>query len=98
MAILECLQHGLPVAITEPCHFPAIINAGAGFIGEPGKEGTRALLSRIASCDYVTLRRMGECGAALVAREFGWHRIGRDMTAVYEWIRDKADKPSCVHI
>jgi glycosyltransferase involved in cell wall biosynthesis len=83
VAITEALACGVPVVISEACHFPEVAAAGAGVVValEP---------SRIAEALELTLAhpaqaaRMGAAGSALVRANYTWDAIAAKTLSAYQ--------------
>lgn len=87
IAILEAMEAGCPVIITENCHFPQVATHGAGVVIQADKtQLTEALIKLLE--DKKTARAMGERGRALVGRDYRWSVIAKKMVRVYQDILD----------
>lgn len=86
MVVLEAMAAGLPVAISDECHLPEVIEAGAGIRLEPliGSDMAKNLEPVLNNPQQ--LARMGRAGQALVAEHFTWAAIARQVAAVYKSI------------
>ena len=96
MVILEAWAHSRPVLMTSACNVPEAFAAGAAIqIGtEPGD--IRRGLQRMFSSTASELAEIGNHGLELVRTKFTWPRIATEMSAVYEWLLGRREKPSCV--
>ncbi len=84
MVVLEALAAGLPVALSDGCHLPEVIEAGAGVRLEPltAERIAEALASLLADADR--RQEMAARGHALVAERFAWSRVAEKMDLVYK--------------
>jgi len=83
MAVLEALASSTAVLLSPGCNFPEVETSGAGTIvdADPGRM-TAALVHLLGDRDR--LRRMGEAGFRLVARDYTWDAITDRLIAAYE--------------
>ena len=82
MAVLEALAAGLPVVISEQCHFPEVAQRGAGYVvpaeASPVAEAMGAVLA-----DAAHRADMGRNGHALVTERYTWPAIAPSVAAWY---------------
>ena len=83
IAILEALACGVPVVVSENCHFPEIREANAGF-SVPLDAGAVADALRQVLLDPVRARAMGEAARRLVAERYTWQIVARQTIELYE--------------
>jgi glycosyltransferase involved in cell wall biosynthesis len=82
MSITEALACGVPVVISENCHFPEVAEVGAGKVVPLEAEAiARGLLEVLG--DPAAAHRMGEAGRRLVAERFTWPVIARQSIEAY---------------
>ncbi len=84
MVVLEAMAAGLPVAISDECHLPEAIQAGAGVRLEPLEAATIAAALGPLLADPARREAMGRAARALVAERFTWDRVAAAMAAVYQ--------------
>jgi glycosyltransferase involved in cell wall biosynthesis len=100
MAVLEAWAHRLPVLMTEACNLPGGFSTGAalrlGRTPEDPMEMTAGLRNLFEMNDR-DLAAMGNRGHALVARQFLWPAVARQMKEVYDWTLGQGPRPSFVH-
>ncbi|KXF78721.1 hypothetical protein ATN84_02790 [Paramesorhizobium deserti] len=87
VAITEALACGLPVVITDACHFPEVESAGAGLICSLDAAAVADALVTILH-DPETARIMGERGRALVRRHYTWPQIAQRTIETYAAVLD----------
>lgn len=83
VAITEALACGVPVAITDACHFPEVAEAGAGVVCALDPMAVAAALEQILE-DPDGAKRMGAAGARLVRANYTWPRIALQTIAAYQ--------------
>ena len=76
VAILEAMACGIPVVISEPCHFPEVAEAGAGQVVPLNAEAVADALWRVLS-DANEAQRQGQAGQQLVRERYLWPAIAR---------------------
>ncbi len=83
---LEAMAAGLPVALSDGCHLPEVMEAGAGVRLEPlTGEGIAAALGPVL-VDPARRGAMAARGRALVAERFTWAAVAGQMLEVYAGI------------
>ncbi|HRP63184.1 MAG TPA: glycosyltransferase [Phycisphaerales bacterium] len=83
IAITEALACGVPVVISDACHFPEVAEAGAGEVVPLDADAVaQALLTIIG--DEALRRRMSQAGRELVRSRFTWPKIAVRMVQCYE--------------
>lgn len=83
VAITEALACGVPVVISEACHFPEVAATGAGVITPLDPTAIAAALAGVLA-DPSTAARMGAAGAALVRARFTWEAVAERTLALYD--------------
>ena len=76
IAILEAMACGVPLVLSENCHFPEVASAGAGYVVPLRAIDLADALFEVVS-DSTNGGRMGECGRELVRRDYLWPAIAR---------------------
>jgi len=74
VAILEALACGVPVVISDQCHFPEVSDVGAGFITPVQADAVAAAIGNVVEV-AVRQKSMGEAGRRLVEERFTWSRV-----------------------
>jgi len=80
---LEAMACGLPVIITRQCHFPEVVEAGAGLVIEPEVGQLAVALEKMLSNPQLR-QEMGSNGRRLVNEKFTLEKVTEQMIAMYE--------------
>ena len=83
IALLEALGAGLPVLITDQCHFPEVADAGAGRVVADDAAGIATGLVELLALDDAALAAMGRRGRELIERRYSLDRIAEALIALY---------------
>ncbi len=83
IAIIEALACGLPVVISDECHFPEVEEVGAGEVVARDGAAVGAALTRVMG-DAERRRRMGANARELVRTRFTWPTIAERSVRAYE--------------
>jgi glycosyltransferase involved in cell wall biosynthesis len=83
VALIEALAHGMPCLITQFCHFPAVEDAGAGFVVEPSPAGVELGLRKLLSLSEGELAAMMVRARALFVARFTWSKVAEQLEAAY---------------
>lgn len=83
VAITEALACGVPVVITDACHFPEVAEAEAGVVCAVDAEAVAAGLMQILD-DPTRAVWMGEAGHKLVRDNYTWPRIAAQTIDAYQ--------------
>lgn len=83
IAITEALACGVPVVISDACHFPEVAEAGAGEVVPLDADAVAQALLRILGDDDLR-HRMSQAGRELVRSRFTWPKIAARMVECYE--------------
>lgn len=86
VAITEALGCGVPVVISENCHFPEVEAVGAGIVTPLEPPAIAGALVKVVS-DAELRRRMGEAGRRLVEKELNWPAIAARTIEMYRAAR-----------
>lgn len=84
MVVLEAMAAGLPVAISDECHLPEAIRAGAGVRLESLEAAAIAAVLGPVLANPAQREAMGRAAQVLVAERFTWDRVAAAMAAVYQ--------------
>lgn len=82
IAITEALACGLPVLITENCHFPEVSEVGAGYVIPLDHDAIVKGLGELAD-DVAGREQMGQAGRRLIEERFTWPKIAQQTVDVY---------------
>ncbi len=86
MVVLEAMAAGLPVAVSDGCHLPEAIAAGAAVRLEPltGRAIAAVLLPLLA--DPRRRQAMAEQGRKLIAGRYAWSQVAATVEDVYRQV------------
>jgi len=82
VAITEAMACGVPVVISEACHFPEVNEAGAGSITPLDPAAVAGALQRFLD-DPAAAARQGAAGAALVRARYTWQAVAAECLREY---------------
>jgi glycosyltransferase involved in cell wall biosynthesis len=97
IAVLEALAMGLPVLISQPCHFPEVSQKQCGWVISPKQGPLEEALHHFFRLPVSDCIPMGQRARELVNQRFRWSVVGRQMGEVYNWV-DGGPKPQEVTI
>lgn len=83
ISVLEAMRSGLPVVVSEQCHFPEVAEYGAGFAVELSAEAVGDAMAALL-WDDDRRRRMGQNGRAMVRERYTWAAIAESMAGFYK--------------
>ena len=83
VAVLEALACGVPVVVSDACHFPEVAEVGAGRVVPLDASAVATALAAVLASAEVR-RRMGEAGRELVRNRFTWPAIARLSLDAYQ--------------
>jgi glycosyltransferase involved in cell wall biosynthesis len=95
VSVLEALGMGLPVVVSQECHFTEVTTRGCGWVIRPVVNELEAALRSGLATSNAGLERMGMNGRALVSEKYNWPVVGSQMASVYNWILGGV-RPDCV--
>jgi glycosyltransferase involved in cell wall biosynthesis len=81
VAILEAMASGVPVVVSDACHFPEVAEAGAGEVVPLDVPMIAAALDRVLSDP--NRAAMGAAGRALVLSRYTWPRVAEQLVSAY---------------
>jgi len=96
LAITEALGCGLPVVISQPCHFPEVADAGAGFVLPLDSNAFADAMVKILT-DAELRARMSRAGAELVRTRYTWPAIAEQTIGAYQEFAKAVPSP-CVTV
>ncbi len=82
IAILEAMACGTPVVISDACHFPEVVTAGAGEVVPLDAAAVAAALDRVLSDS--NRAAMGRAGRAMVFERYTWPIVAGQLVAAYD--------------
>jgi glycosyltransferase involved in cell wall biosynthesis len=96
MTIAEALASGTPVVVSKGAPWDQLEPNGAGWWVEIGVEPLVACLKTALATPSVRLTEMGKAGRDWMVRDFSWIAIAGQLAAVYRWLKEGGQAPSCV--
>jgi len=96
IAIAEALAAQVPVITTKGTPWEELVSRRCGWWVDLGVEPLVAALREATTLGDEQRRDMGRRGRRLVEEKYAWPKIGQDMKAVYEWVLNGGEKPSCI--
>ncbi len=93
VAVIEALASGVPVAISEGCHFPEVGQHGAGRVVALDPCIFAAAIEEILN-DPAAAARMGANGRRLVAERYTWSKIAAETIEAYAAATTPQDAPA----
>jgi glycosyltransferase involved in cell wall biosynthesis len=95
VAILEAMACGVPVVISDACHFPEVERAGAGRVVSLDEEKIADALVEVLANQELR-RDMGRRGRELALTQYTWPEIAQRMLNAYQaaCARQSADQSS----
>ena len=97
MSVLEAWSYKLPSLITPQCNIPAGFTADATLRINTTVSSIRDGLRDLFTMSVSDRTRLGERAYDLVDMQFAWAQIGKQMTAVYNWMLGGGEAPECVN-
>jgi len=83
LAITEALGCGLPVVISEGCHFPEVADADAGFVLPLDAKAFADAMAKLLSDDQLR-SRMSIAAKQLVHERYAWPAIAAQTVLAYQ--------------
>jgi poly(glycerol-phosphate) alpha-glucosyltransferase len=96
MAVLEAWSFAKPVLMTSECNLPEGFTANAAVHIATDPDTIANGLRRLFAMNEEGRAEMGLRGRALVARDFSWSEIGKEMKRVCEWVVSGGAAPASV--
>lgn len=95
-AVLEAWSYGKPVLMTSACNIPEGFKVHAAIQIQPTVESIGTGIIEMISMSQAEREQMGELGLDLVRKKFNWNKVGREIYAVYQWVTEHGERPTCV--
>jgi glycosyltransferase involved in cell wall biosynthesis len=74
------------VVITKQCNLPEVQEHGCGWVIQPQVEELASALDELLRAPSRNVAEMARNGRQLVEQRYSWPVIGKQMTAVYQWL------------
>jgi glycosyltransferase involved in cell wall biosynthesis len=88
---------GLPVIVSSRCNVTEVKPRECGWVIEPNEFEMTDALNQYFETSAADRKRYGANGRRVVEQTYSWDSVGRQMSAVYEWLAG-GDKPSDVDL
>jgi glycosyltransferase involved in cell wall biosynthesis len=98
IVVAEALAYGVPVITTTGTPWECLQESNSGWWVEPTVEGIRMGLEDAFQCSVEQLEQMGASGKCLVADDFAWEAIAKNMREAYEWILTGGSAPDFIRL
>jgi glycosyltransferase involved in cell wall biosynthesis len=96
LVIAEALVCAVPVITTRATPWAELETHRCGWWIDTGKEALEQALREAIATPPGELRAMGLRGQELIKTKYSWEPVGRQMTAVYNWLAKRGAKPDIV--
>jgi glycosyltransferase involved in cell wall biosynthesis len=87
ISTLEAMGLGLPIIVTRQCNLPEVVKYGAGWQIEPDIDPLVCALSECLGNSEMTNREIGSRGRDLVAKQYSWPTVGKQMSELYTYVQ-----------
>jgi glycosyltransferase involved in cell wall biosynthesis len=98
MTVAESLACGTPVITTHGTPWSGLQREACGWWIECGVEPLVEALRSATALERTELCRLGARGRQWMQRDFSWDSVGREMAAVYRWLRHGGAAPPTLRI
>lgn len=96
--VSEALVRGVPVVATKGMPWRILEERNCGWWINNDQETINQTVSKLLDIPETERLRMGANGKRLIEEVFSIQALGKEMNDLYQWVLDKGDKPSFVHI
>ncbi|MFZ0594098.1 MAG: glycosyltransferase, partial [Bryobacteraceae bacterium] len=93
VSVLEAMGMGLPVIVSSRCNVAEVKQRECGWLIEPNVFELTDALGQYFDSSAADRKRLGANGRRVVEQIYSWDSVGRQMSAVYEWLAG-GEKPS----
>ena len=97
MTVAEALAAGTPAIVTKGAPWNGLVENGAGWWIDVGKDSLVACLENALSQPRTELDALGKNGRLWMEKDFSWKSVGDQMKAVYTWVMGGGLQPGFVH-
>ncbi len=98
MTVAEALAAGTPTIVSKGAPWEGLETHGAGWWIEIGVDPLIVCLEQALAATPTHLVEMGRAGREWMIRDFSWEHIGTQLSAVYRWLLEGGETPSCVRL
>ena len=96
VSVAEALSYAVPSIVTTGAPWGGLETHGCGWWVDPQVEPLSHCLRNALGLSDAELQEMGRKGRAWMERDFSWDRVGRQMSATYEWLVGGGPAPQWV--
>jgi glycosyltransferase involved in cell wall biosynthesis len=93
VSVLEALGMGVPAIVSSQCNVPEVQTRECGWMIEPDTNELTAALNQYFESSAGNRFMMGMNGRRVIEEKYSWHIVGRQMSAVYEWLAGGGSAP-----
>lgn len=97
VSVIEAMGMRLPVLISKQCNVPEVASMGCGWTIAPLLEPLTETLNEFFRTPASERQRFGANGRRAVAAVYDWNHIGKQISAVYQWL-EGGSKPTGVDL
>jgi glycosyltransferase involved in cell wall biosynthesis len=98
IVVAEALAAEVPVIATKGAPWSSLGHERCGWWIDHGPEALAQALAVAMDTNPAERAAMGQRGRVWMQRDFCWHRVATDMSAVYAWLRNDGSLPSTVRL
>jgi glycosyltransferase involved in cell wall biosynthesis len=98
ITVAESLATGTPAIVTKGAPWSGLQNEGAGWWVDIGIEPLITCLEEALALSPAELGEKGLAGRDWMLRDFSWEHISSEFMAVYRWVHEGGELPSCVRL
>jgi glycosyltransferase involved in cell wall biosynthesis len=96
LTVAEALASGVPVISSKGAPWSGLEKERCGWWVDRADEALAAALESATALPRQALVEMGQRGRGWMLRDFSWRVVAGQMAAVYDWLAQRGDRPSCV--
>ena len=97
MTVAEALAAGTPAIVTKGAPWNGLVENGAGWWIDVGKDSLVACLENALSQPRTELDALGKNGRLWMEKDFSWTIVADKMKATYDWVMGGGLQPGFVH-
>ncbi len=98
LSVAEALACEVPVICTQGAPWGGLVKERCGWWVDQSVPAIAEAIRAAASLSDAERRTMGARGREWMKRDYGWDRVGYDMSQVYRWLKQGGDMPSTIQL